>query len=168
MTDRAMERCAFCARRGLFEYTRMPLCLKSAPSTFCRAMSTVMSDLLWPVCIVYLDDVIIYATTQVELLERLNTVLTRLAQYGFRVKGSKCCLFRRQIQFLGHLVSQHGIEPLPDKLQTIRDWPTPHCLKEVRAFYGTASYYRRFVKNFAKNSRAAKCLVKEGTPLSLG
>jgi len=150
MTDRAMERSAFCTRRGLFEFKSRPFGLKGAPSTFCRAMSTVLSDLFWSICIVYLDNAIVYATTQVELLERLNIVLTRLAQYGFKVKARKCCLFRRQIQFWGHLVPQHGIEPLPDKLQAIRDWPTPHCFKEVLAFYGKASYYRRFVKNFAK------------------
>jgi len=86
MTDRAMQRSAFCTRRGFFKFTRMPFGLKSAPRTFCRAMSTVMSALLWSLCIVYLDDVIVYATTQVELLERLNTVQTRLAQYGFKVK----------------------------------------------------------------------------------
>jgi len=130
-------------------------------------MATVLSDLLWSIGIVYLDDVIVYATTQEELLDRLHTVLLHLAQYGFKVKATKCCLFRRQIQFLGHLVSQHGIEPLPDKLQAIKNWPIPHCLKEVRAFYGTASYYRRFVRNFAKIAEPLSALTKKINALPL-
>jgi len=152
MTERAIRCSAFCTKRGLFEFVRMPFGLKNAPSTFCRAMSTVLRDLLWDICLFYLDDVIIYARTQEELLERLDNVLSRLEEHGFKVKPSKCCLFRQHIQFLGHMVSANGIEPSPDKLQAIRDWPIPHCLREVRAFYGTASYYRRFVCNFAKTA----------------
>jgi len=53
------------------------------------------------------------------------------------------------IKFLGHMVSADGINPLPDKLEAIRDWPVPHCLRDVRAFFGLAFYYRRFVKGFA-------------------
>jgi len=150
MTDRAIQRSAFCTRRGLFEFTRMPFGLKGPPATFCLAMNLVFAYLLWLVCIVYLDDIIVFAQTQEELLVLLDMVLTRLARFAFKVKPSKCVFFRKEIQFLGHIVWSSGIAPYPDKLQAIRDWPTPHCLKEVHAFYGTASYYRRFVKNFAK------------------
>ena len=163
MTDRAKERSAFCTRRGLFHFTRMPFGLSGAPSTFCRVMSLVFSDLLWVVCLCFLDDIIIYARTQDELLERLDMVLSRLSSFGFKVKPSKCSLFRNTIKFLGHLVSADGVEPLPDRLTAIRDWPpTPHCLRDVRAFYGLASYYRRFVKNFASIAEPLTRLTKKG------
>ena len=92
---------------------------------------------------------VIYAKTPEELLERLRTVLDRLREVGLKAKPSKCELFRTEIKFLGHLVTADGINPMPDKLEAIRDWPVPHCLKDVRAFFGLASYYRRFVKGFA-------------------
>lgn len=63
MTERAKERSAFCTRRGLFHFTRMPFGLAGAPSTFCRLMSIVLRDLLWKVCLCYLDDIIIFART---------------------------------------------------------------------------------------------------------
>jgi len=149
MTDRAKERSAFCTRRGLFHFTRMPFGLSGAPGSFCRLMSIVLRDFLWVICLCYLDDIVIYARSPEELLERLRTVLDRLREVGLKAKPSKCELFRTEIKFLGHLVSADGINPMPDKLEAIRDWPVPHCLKDVRSFFGLASYYRRFVKGFA-------------------
>jgi len=78
----------------------------------------------------------VFAKSPQELLERLRTVLDRLRQVGLKVKPSKCDLFKAEIKFLGHQVSVHDIEPLPDKIEIIRDWPTPKCLKDVRAFWG--------------------------------
>jgi len=149
LTERAKERSAFCTRRGLFHFTRMPFGLSGAPSTFCRVMSTALKDLLWVVCFSYLDDVIIFAKTPQELLQRSKLVLDRLKEVGLKVKPSKCVLFRKEIQFLGHQVSQHGVEPLPEKIRAIKEWPVPHCIRDVRAFFGLASYYRKFVKGFA-------------------
>ena len=72
-------------------------------------------------------------------------------------------MFRTEIKFLGHLVNCHGIQPLPNKLAVIRDWPTPRCLRDVRAFYGLASYYRRFVQGFAKTAEPLTALTRKGT-----
>ena len=149
LTERAQERSAFCTRRGLFHFTRMPFGLAGAPSSFCRLMSIVLRDLLWEICLCYLDDIVIFARSPEELLHRLRKVLDRLRSVGLKVKPSKCALFQEQVQFLGHQVSQNGIEPLPEKVEAIKNWPRPHCLRDVRAFYGLASYYRRFVKGFA-------------------
>ena len=78
MTDQAKERPAFCTRRGLFHFNRMPFGLSGAPATFCRLMQKVLKDQLWKICLFYLDDVIVYAKTHRELLERLNTVISVL------------------------------------------------------------------------------------------
>jgi len=149
MTDRAKERSAFCTRRGLFQFTRMPFGLSGAPGSFCRLMSIVLRDLSWVVCFCYLDDIVVFARSTQELLERLRIVLDRLRDVGLKAKPSKCELFKPEIKFLGHMVSADGIYPLPDKLEAIRNWPVPHCLRDVRAFFGLASYYRRFVEGFA-------------------
>jgi len=96
-----------------------------------------------------LDDIVVFARSPEELLERLRIVLDRLRDVGLKAKPSKCELFKPEIKFLGQMVSVDGIDPLPDKLEAIRDWPVPHCLRDVRAFFGLVSYYRRFVKGFA-------------------
>ena len=92
MTERAKERSAFCTRRGLFHFTRMPFGLSGAPGSFCRLMSIVLRDLLWDICLCYLDDIVIYAKTPEELLERLRTVLDRLREVGLKAKPSKLSL----------------------------------------------------------------------------
>ena len=161
MTQRAKERSAFCTRRGLFQFTRMPFGLSGAPGSFCRLMSSVLRDQLWRICLCYLDDIVIFGRTPEELLERIRMVLDRLRQVGLKVKPSKCEFFKTEVKFLGHMVSSQGIEPLPEKLDTIRDWPVPRCLRDVRAFFGLASYYRKFVKDFATIAEPLTRLTKK-------
>jgi len=136
-------------KRGLFQFCRMPFKLCGAPATFCRVMAHVLGDHIGKICLCYLDDVIIFGRTQKELLDRLDQVLQRLHEFGLKVKPSKCVLFRTEIKFLGHLVSAAGVQPLPDKVSAIVDWPTPHCSRNVHAFYGFVGYYRRFIAGFA-------------------
>jgi len=160
-TERAKERSAFCTRRGLFQFTRMPFGLSGAPSSFSTLMSIVLRDLLWEICLCYLDDIIIYGHTPQELLDRMRTVLDRLRSVGLKVKPSKCVLFKTEIQYLGHLVSATGINPMQDKVDALRDFPIPKCTKDVRAFVGLVSYYRKFVKGFTTIAKALTPLTSK-------
>ena len=99
LTPRARERSAFCTRRGLFEFTRMPFGLSNAPSTFCRLMHIILFDYLYKICICYLDDIIVYADSPEQLIERLDAVFTRLREKGLKAKPSKCVLFNHQLSF---------------------------------------------------------------------
>jgi len=166
MTPRAQERSAFCTRRGLYHFKRMPFELSNAPATFCCLMHRVLRDHLWRICLCYLDDVIVYATSQQELLERLHIILACLHNVGLKVKPSKCCLFKERISFLGHMVSTAGIDLQEEKICSIQDWPVPKCVGDVRAFFGLASYYRKFVQNFASIAEPLSALTKKGVRFS--
>ena len=127
-------------------------------------MQIILHDLLYVCCICYLDDIVVFGETPEQLLENLDRVFTRLKEKGLKAKPSKCVLFRNPIDLLGHMVSADGIQPQPDRLAAIRDWPTPHCLCDVRAFYGLASYYRKFVRDFAKIAEPLSKMTKKNTP----
>jgi len=140
----------------------MPFGLSNAPATFCRRMHRVLRENLWRICLCYLDHVIVYATSKQELLERLHTIFSCLHSVGLKVKHSKCSLLKERISFLGHMVSAQDIDPQEEKIKSIQDWPVPKCVRDVRAFFGLASYYRRFVKNFASIAEPLSALTQKG------
>ena len=139
------EKTAFSTRMGLYQWRVMPFGLCNAPATFERLMELILGGLTWKMCLVYMDDIIVYGGDFYIELDRLITIWERLCQAELKLKPSKCCLFREKTTFLGHLVSRDGIEVDPKKTQTVRDWPIPTKEKEVRSFLGLASYYRRFI-----------------------
>jgi len=110
-------------------------------------MELVMSDLTYDICLVYLDDILVFLKTFEEHCDRLSTIFDRLERYTLKLKPTKCHLFQRKVKFLGHVVSGKGIECDPAAIAT---WSTPTNISEVRPFCGLASYYRTFVQDFAK------------------
>ena len=101
----------------------------------------------------YLDDIIIFSKTEEEHLQHLEEIFVRLRKFGLKMKCEKCSFFKKHIQYLGHVVSEKGFEPLPEKLELIRKMPAPRTAKEVKQFLGLIGYYRKFVPHFADISR---------------
>jgi len=139
----------------------MPFGLCNAGSTFQRLMDVVMSGLHLDVCLVYLDDIILFSRTVEEHLERLVRVLGRLRTAGLKLKPEKCSLIQRSVSFLGHVVSGDGIATDPQKVKIVTDWPVPNSVKEVRSFLALAGYYRRFVKGYANIAAPLHALTKK-------
>ena len=77
-------------------------------------------------------------------------MIERLTKHGFKLKASKCKLFQTRVKYLGHVLSENGIETDPEKTESVRNWPTPQNVKQLRTFLGLASYYRKFIPNFSK------------------
>ncbi|KRY47148.1 Retrovirus-related Pol polyprotein from transposon 17.6 [Trichinella britovi] len=156
------EKTAFSTPLGLFQFRVMPFGLCNAPATFQRLMEKALRGLTWKTCLVYLDDVIVFGKTEEEHLERLEGVLSRLQSVGLKIKPEKCQLMRQSVRYLGHIVTQHGVSTDPEKTAAVQEWPTPRCVREVRQFLGLASYYRRFVRNFAGVANPLHALTKKG------
>ncbi|KAI4880801.1 hypothetical protein NFI96_008107 [Prochilodus magdalenae] len=129
--------------------------------TFQRLMDRVLAGLQWETCLVYLDDIIVLGKDVSEMLQHLSQVFNRLRQANLKLKPAKCCLFRRQVAYLGHIVSAQGIATDPEKVQKVQQWPEPTCVSEVRQFVGLAAYYRRFVQDFAAIARPLHELTKK-------
>ena len=105
------EKTAFCTREGLFHFNVMPFGLCNAPAMFQRLMDLLLAGLLWEACLVYIDDVIIIGNDFQSHLCNISAVLSHLQDGGLKVNPSKCHFFKKEVHLLGHVVSNHGIQP---------------------------------------------------------
>ena len=149
LSEKAKLKSAFCSTSGLYQFRVMPFGLTNAPATFQRLMERVLAGLQWNICLVYIDDIIIFSRTVDEHIQQLQTVFDRLKHAKLKLKPKKCHLFQKKVQYLGHVVSEAGIETDPDKISAVKDWPRPQTVTDVRSFIGLCSYYRRFIPEFA-------------------
>ena len=145
-----------------YEFNRCPFGLSQAPAYFQRLIHEVLKGITF--AFGYLDDILIFSPDNKTHLKHLEIVFQRLREADLKLKASKCNFFKKHIQYLGHLVSGEGIEPLPEKLEAVRKMPPPTTPKEVRQFLGLVGYYRKFVPKFADIARPLTNLTKLDIP----
>ena len=101
------------------------------------------------ICLIYLDDVMVMAKSFDGILDNLHTIFVRIRNANLKLNRKKCTFFQREVEYLGHIVSEKGIKTDPKKIEAIVNWPIPSCKKQVKSFAGFCSYYRRFIKGFS-------------------
>ncbi|KAL6461075.1 hypothetical protein MHYP_G00310410 [Metynnis hypsauchen] len=151
---------AFTTPFGTWQFRKMPQGLTNSPATFQRTMERVMAGINLQEVIAFLEDLIIFSSTLEEHEQRLMTVLKRIADVGLKLSPAKCRFFQTSVNYLGHVISKQGIQPNPEKVSAIKNWPRPTTVKEVRSFLGFAGYYRRFVRDFSKLVKPLNNLLK--------
>ena len=133
LSDSAMSKTAFVVSgMGKFEFKRLPFGLAKAPAYFQRLINEVLTDCNFAMG--YLDDIIIISKTEEEHLQHLEEIFEWLRKAGLKLKLQKCSFFKKHIQYLGHLISDKGIQPLPEKLESIAKMPVPQNTKQVKQF----------------------------------
>lgn len=145
----ARDKTAFISRHGLYQWRVMPFGLCNAPATFQRMMDAILEGIKWEYCLVYLDDIMVYSKDFKEHIRHLDVVLSRLEQAGLKLNLKKCKIARAEVSYLGHVIDKSGVRPDNSNTEAVKDYPRPKNVKEMRTFLGLASYYRRFVKDFA-------------------
>ena len=153
MDPTTKQKAAFVTTSGLYEWNVMPFGLSNAPGTFERLITLVLKGLQFKICLCYLDDVIVFATSFQEHLKRLEDVIARVASAGLKLKPRKCNLFQQKITYLGHIVTAQGVMTDPAEAERVSHWPIPASSVEVKSFLGLAAYYRHFVPGFATVAR---------------
>ena len=149
MAPEDISKTAFRTHHGHYEYRVMPFGLCNAPSTFLAAMNAVLGPHLRKFATVFFDDILIYSETLPDHLLHLERVFASLTQAQYYLKRSKCLFGLRKLDYLGHVVSEKGVQPDPSKIQAILDMPAPRSAKELRSFLGLTGFYRKFVKDYA-------------------
>ena len=145
---------------GLYQYTRLPFGVASAPSIFQRIMDTILQGMSHVIC--YLDDVLITGQSKAEHLRTLEAVLERLETEGLTLKRSKCIFMCKQVEYLGHVVNEKGVHTSPDKIRAIQEAPTPKNVRQLRSLLGLVNYYGKFVPNLAALLHPLNQLLQKG------
>ena len=152
---------AFSTPDGHYEYTRMPMGLKNAPATFQRLMDQIKRGLDCKEILVYMDDVIIHANSLKEHDKRVRKFFNRLASTRLVLQPEKVHFLRKEVAFLGHIVSEKGVEPDPGKIKAVKEFPQPKGVRNIREFLGLTGYYRRFIQDYAKIAKPLHELLKK-------
>ena len=99
--------------------------------------------------IVFIDDILIYSRNEEECESHLRIVLQTLKDRQLFAKFSKCEFWLQSVAFHCHIVSSEGIRVDSQKIEAVKQWPTPTSTTNIRSFLGIAGYYKRFVEGFS-------------------
>ncbi len=156
------EKRAFTLALGFFQVNTLPMGLANAAATCQRLMHTILKELFPSRCLGYQDDIIVFGTNHSDLLNNLTAVLERIRDASLTLNPNMCEFSKSKAAFLGHIVSAEGIPTNPDKVQKVRDWPTPQSAPEVQNILGLAGYCRTFIPAYARVAVTLTRLTEKG------
>ncbi|CAG2241590.1 unnamed protein product [Mytilus edulis] len=140
---------AFNTCYGTYKFLRLPMGLSSSPGSFQLLMDKVLHGLTFNSCLCYLDDVLITSETFEQHLSDLHEVFNRLQAAGLKLGPKKCHFAQKSCLFLGHLISKDGIQPPPDRITAVQEYPSPRSVRELRRALGLLNWFKKFIPNFS-------------------
>ena len=152
---------AFISKHGLYEFTSMPFGMINSGATFQRVMELAMKGLQWQICIIYVNDCIIFSST----FDEQRMVFQRLREANLKIKSRKSELLKREVTFLGFRVTGNGIKPGRNNVAKLFQWPVPANVTEVEQFLGLCSYYRKQIKGLSIITKPLFDLTKNDSKL---
>lgn len=168
MEEDSIQRTAFRTPFGSYEYLVMPFGLSTAPQTFQRLVANVLQSLGTRQWDNYLDDLLIWGTTEEEHAANVEAVLEKLQKAKLYCRPSKCSFFQTRVPYLGHIVSADGIETDAKKVAAVATWPTPSTQTELLSFLGACNFYRRFIRRFSHLALPLYRLLRKDMPYLWG
>ncbi|KAJ1570547.1 hypothetical protein NDA11_000912 [Ustilago hordei] len=139
----------FGTQLGLYEYLVMPFSLVNVPAHFQSFINHIFQDIIGVFVVVYLDDFLIFSSTEGEHVRHVTEVLTRLRSNQLFAKLSKCEFHITTVEFLGYIIKLTRIEMDPEKVRTVKEWPMLESIHDIQQFLGFTNFYQQFIAHFA-------------------
>ena len=151
---------AFICFLGLFEWLRVPMGLKGAPSYFQRVLSTVvLTGLIYLICELYIDDILVFGRTEEEFIKNLREVFLRFRKHKLTLNPKKCRYGISQVEYVGHVIDENGVTFSKEKREKVLTFPLPTHMKQLKKFLGLANYFRDHVKNHSDKVRPLQKMI---------
>lgn len=167
LSEQDIEKTAFVSHAGFFEFLRMPFGLCNAPATFQRTMDILLSGVRFQFALIYLDDIIVYSSSFRDHLGHLDHVLKTLREANVTLRLQKCRFASQEVEYLGHLIRPGELALKENNVKSLEGIQYPRTKTQLRSFLGTANFYRRFVRNFAKRAKPLTDLTVDEVPADL-
>jgi len=158
------EKTAFTMHAGIYHWLTMPFGLTNAPATFQRALDIILSGLKWQLCLVYIDDVIIFSASAEQHVKDVDVVLTRLREAGVTLNVEKCTWFSDEVEYLGHIVRPGQLHVHNKNVDALKHASFPTTKTQLKSFLGMCNVYRRFVNDFAKRAKPLNAMTRAEVP----
>ena len=147
---------------GVFTPTRMIQGSINSVNSFQSGMQEILGDLLYTICLLWIDDILVYANTIEELLENLRQIFTKLLAHGIRCSGKKCKLFLTSATWCGRVISEHGISPASEKIAALVELQTPVTGADLQQFICAMNWLRGALPNFNRVVKPLSDLLEKG------
>jgi hypothetical protein len=136
---------SFKTHHGYSQFRVMSFGLTNAPATFQCLMNAIFQQHMRMFVLIFMDDILVFSRSLEEHKEHIKIMFQTLFDNNLYIKFNKCTFAQQQISYLGHIISNHGVDTDPTKTTSIVNWPVPQNFTELRGFLGLTGYYRKFV-----------------------
>jgi transposase InsO family protein len=161
LDEASKEKTTFTTQWGNYNFTRMPFGLVNAPASYTILTNKVLQGLHWKNLLCYVDDILVYSKTFDQHLTDLQQVFDRFRTSNLTLSPTKCKFAAKRVLYLGHYITDQGIEINDSKVEVVKNYPRPTKQKHVRQFIGLCQYYRKFLYNFSKIVAPLNNLLKK-------